>query len=52
MSSPDLYLLKENESTDYPKAGWYHRDECEQLHGPFETEQKANEALKEYCKWL
>lgn len=31
---------------------WYHRDESEQSHGPFDTKEDAEKALSAYVKWL
>lgn len=34
------------------EEGWFHRDEVEDQHGPFATEEEAREALRRYCEWL
>jgi hypothetical protein len=31
---------------------WWHRDESEQAHGPFNSKDEAYEALDAYCRWL
>lgn len=48
----DVFHLSKDESYDYPKEGWYHLDEYEQLHGPYATEHAADVALKLYCEYL
>jgi hypothetical protein len=32
--------------------GWYHEDETGEVRGPYETEEKADQALKDYALQL
>lgn len=40
-----MYLYN---SQDF-KTGWYFSDECEQVHGPFLTEDDAETAYADHC---
>ena len=58
MEQTDKYIWKVNEDdehcadTDITGPGWYFQDETERLQGPYNSRQKALDALSAYAKWL
>lgn len=52
MTSNTSYIchLNQDECIDYPDEGWYFSDECEQMNGPYQTEESAAAALDNYVK--
>lgn len=40
------------ENDEFTPDGWYHSDESDDIHGPFDTREVADRELANYCLWL
>lgn len=50
--SENIWRVEEGEEGNSFAPGWYFEDETEDLHGPYATEEEAQEQLRRYCETL
>lgn len=52
LSQHVVYFAPEEIDDDMTESGWFFEDETNSYNGPYETEEQAYEALREYSKTL